>query len=55
MRGRRKRKMEYAPDSLVRHIERTMKEKHFEQRVDAMDYIAEELDRVIRKRRYRKL
>lgn len=49
MRG--KRKQEWVPESLVKQIERKMKERNFETRVQAMEEIAKELDRIIIKRR----
>jgi len=46
-----KRKMEWVPESLVRQIERRMKEIHANTRVEAMEQIAEDLDKMIIKRR----
>lgn len=50
----RKRKYEYVPESLVRHIDREMKEINAETRIEAMEQIARELDRMVIKRRRRK-
>lgn len=51
MRG--KRKQEWIPESLVNHIEREMREMKAETRVEAMEHIARELDRMVIKRRRR--
>jgi len=54
MRGRRRygAKLEYCPESLVKHINNTMKElgKKNPTRIEAMEKIAEELDRIIIKK-----
>lgn len=51
MRKMRKRKYEYVPDSLVRHIDRIRKEINAETRIEAMEQIAKELDRIVIRRR----
>jgi DNA topoisomerase IA len=52
MRGR---KYEYCPESLVKHIERELKEINKENptRIEAMEKIAEELDKLVIKRNRR--
>ena len=52
MRGKIRRRI-YAPDSLVKHIERELKEikKENPTKIDAMEKIAKELDELVIKRR----
>lgn len=49
----KQRKIEYVPGSLVRHIDRELKEMNDTNatRVEAMEHIARELDRIIIRRR----
>ena len=46
-----RRKHEYVPDSLVRHIESRMKELNLPTRVESMEEIARELDKLVIKKR----